>query len=150
MIDVSFSSSSVSQPPPPLTSSSPPKPPPPPPPPPRPTHPLVFSKSYCPYCDKAKDAIRSALGQPGIAATDVWELDERQRRRRDPGGPGVHRRDDGPRVFVGGKFLGGGDDTARAAKDGTLLSSRGRPGSPFEKRKRGNVVVSLEEIHHFL
>lgn len=25
-----------------------------------------------------------------------------------------------PRVFVGGQFIGGGDDTARKASDGTL------------------------------
>ena len=82
----------------------------------------VFSKSYCPYCHKAKDAIRSALGQPGIAATTIWELDERQDGNeiqsylgQKTGASTV------PRVFVGGKFLGGGDDTARAAKDGTLV-----------------------------
>lgn len=82
----------------------------------------VFSKSYCPYCVKAKDAIRSALGQPGVAATTVWELDERDDGAaiqaylgKKTGASTV------PRVFVGGKFLGGGDDTARAARDGTLV-----------------------------
>jgi len=83
----------------------------------------VFSKSYCPYCVKAKDAIRSALGQPGVAATTVWELDERPSDGAEiqavlgkiTGATTV------PRVFVGGKFLGGGDDTARAARDGTLV-----------------------------
>lgn len=84
---------------------------------------MVFSKSYCPYCVKAKDAIRSALGQPGVAATTVWELDERPSDGAEiqavlgkiTGATTV------PRVFVGGKFLGGGDDTARAARDGTLV-----------------------------
>ena len=83
----------------------------------------VFSKSYCPYCVKAKDAIRSALGQPGVAATTVWELDERPNDGAEiqavlgkiTGATTV------PRVFVNGQFLGGGDDTARAAKDGTLV-----------------------------
>ena len=83
--------------------------------------PQVFSKSYCPYCDKAKDAIRSALGQPGIAATEVWELDERQDGGEVQAALGFTGATTVPRVFVGGKFLGGGDDTARAAKDGTLL-----------------------------
>ena len=82
---------------------------------------LIFSKSYCPYCDKAKDAIRSALGQPGIAATEVWELDERQDGGEVQAALGFTGATTVPRVFVGGKFLGGGDDTARAAKDGTLL-----------------------------
>ena len=82
----------------------------------------VFSKSYCPYCVKAKDAVRSALGQPGIAATTVWELDERQDGNEIQAILGkITGATTVPRVFIGGKFLGGGDDTARAAKDGSLV-----------------------------
>ena len=82
----------------------------------------VFSKSYCPYCVKAKDALRSALGQPGLAATEVWELDERRDGSELQAALGrITGATTVPRVFVGGKFLGGGDDTARAARDGTLV-----------------------------
>ena len=82
----------------------------------------VFSKSYCPYCVKAKDAIKSALGQPGIAATVVWELDERDDGAAIQSYLGTKTgASTVPRVFIGGKFLGGGEETARAARDGTLV-----------------------------
>ena len=52
----------------------------------------------------------------------MWELDERDDGAsiqsylgKKTGASTV------PRVFVGGKFLGGGDDTARAARGGTLV-----------------------------
>lgn len=53
----------------------------------------------------------------------VWELDERPSDGAEiqavlgkiTGATTV------PRVFVGGEFVGGGDDTARAARDGTLV-----------------------------
>ena len=83
---------------------------------------MVFSKTFCPFCVKAKEAIRSALGQPGVAATTIWELDERDDGNEIQAYLGeLTGASTVPRVFVGGKFLGGGDDTARAAKDGTLV-----------------------------
>ncbi|XP_065830881.1 uncharacterized protein [Oscarella lobularis] len=78
---------------------------------------VVFSKTYCPYCKKAKDALK------GIGLTDytLYELDERDdgaavqdALQEITGGRTV------PRVFVGGDFIGGGDDTARLANNGEL------------------------------
>ncbi|KAF4671217.1 hypothetical protein FOL47_001663 [Perkinsus chesapeaki] len=77
---------------------------------------VVFSKSYCPFCTKAKKAL-SSVG----ADYKAIELDG----RKDcdsiqdyllsiTGGRSV------PRVFIKGKFIGGGDETAAKAKSGEL------------------------------
>jgi len=78
---------------------------------------MVFSKSYCPYCAKAKNV----FAQYKLKSYKVLELDE-----RDDGDaiqdylgqitPGRSV----PRVFVGGQFLGGGDDTAAQHANGQL------------------------------
>ena len=52
--------------------------------------------------DPLKDAIRAALGQPGIAATEVWELDERQDGGEVQAALGFTGATTVPRVFVGG------------------------------------------------
>jgi len=82
---------------------------------------VVFAKSFCPYCHKAKAALKSFE-----LPSDVLEwidLDERNDLDMEAiqdyllsitGGRSV------PRVFIGGKFFGGGDDTAAAGKNGTL------------------------------
>ena len=70
---------------------------------------VVWSKSYCPFCTKAKKALECFLTK---AQYTVVELDERSdgdaiqdALLQLTGGRSV------PRVFVGGKFIGGGDDT---------------------------------------
>lgn len=78
----------------------------------------MFSKTYCPYCKKAKRILSSHLKSNMV----VVELDER---------------DDGsdlqaylaeltgarsvPRVFIGGKCIGGGDDTEALDRSGQLI-----------------------------
>ncbi len=77
---------------------------------------VIFSKTYCPYCTKAKKAFSS------IGATPfVIELDGRSdgdavqdELLKLTGGRSV------PRVFVGGTFIGGGDDTHAHAASGKL------------------------------
>lgn len=89
---------------------------------------VVFSKTYCPYCVKAKKAFAS------IGATPfVMELDER------PDGDEIQRVLGGltggtsvPRVFVGGAFIGGGDDTHAAAQSGALLEKCKAAGVPLK------------------
>ena len=88
---------------------------------------VVFSKSYCPYCTKAKAAL-SSIG--ALAGAKVYELDQ-----SSPGGfnAGDFQAELGkmtgatsvPRVFVNGKFIGGGDDTAALAKSGALAKMLG-------------------------
>uniref|UniRef100_A0A7E4W6G9 Glutaredoxin domain-containing protein n=1 Tax=Panagrellus redivivus TaxID=6233 RepID=A0A7E4W6G9_PANRE len=78
-----------------------------------------FSKSYCPYCQKAKTALEKFTYKPD--AFGWLEIENRPdcQEIQDyllsiTGGRSV------PRVFIGGKFFGGGDDTAKAATDGRL------------------------------
>lgn len=78
---------------------------------------VIFSKSYCPFCKKAKSALQQDLGNNFT----VVELDERQDGEaiqdylnQLTGGRSV------PRVFIGGKFIGGGDDTVAKQQSGEL------------------------------
>ncbi|KAM3728974.1 Glutaredoxin-C4, chloroplastic [Dirofilaria immitis] len=80
---------------------------------------VVFSKTYCPYCKKAKQALSTFR-----ISNDLYKIIE------------LNERDDGdkiqdalleitgarsvPRVFIGGKCIGGCDDTMTAHRDGRL------------------------------
>ena len=88
---------------------------------------FVISKSYCPYCNKAKQI----LAKYNIPAEciEIWEIDS------DPNGEEIQnymRAITGarsvPRVFIGGKCIGGGDETQalhNKGKLGPLLKSVG-------------------------
>lgn len=77
---------------------------------------VVYSKSWCPFCQKTK-ALFDGLG---VEYTAV-ELDQ-----RDDGADvqeallGMTEQRTVPNVFVGGKHLGGNDDTQKAAASGKL------------------------------
>lgn len=81
---------------------------------------FVASKSYCPYCTKAKNVFKHyklkgykvlELDQELDDATSNSYQDEFQRITK---GRSV------PRVFIGGKFIGGGDDTVALHSSGKL------------------------------
>eukprot|EP00208_Stichococcus_sp_RCC1054_P007835 CAMPEP_0206150676 /NCGR_PEP_ID=MMETSP1473-20131121/38418_1 /ASSEMBLY_ACC=CAM_ASM_001109 /TAXON_ID=1461547 /ORGANISM="Stichococcus sp, Strain RCC1054" /LENGTH=103 /DNA_ID=CAMNT_0053548187 /DNA_START=197 /DNA_END=508 /DNA_ORIENTATION=+ len=81
---------------------------------------VIFSKSYCPFCHKAKRALGGVLDSSKIT---VIELDQRSdgddiqnELQSLTGGRSV------PRVFINQKFIGGGDDTARLASNGELAT----------------------------
>lgn len=79
---------------------------------------VIFSKSFCPYCHKAKDAFRSIGVKPF-----VMELDDRPDMDDIQNALGnLTGKRSVPRVFIDGVFLGGGDDTAAAAANGSLLA----------------------------
>jgi glutaredoxin 3 len=82
---------------------------------------VVFSKTYCPYCTKAKSALASVGLSPSPSKYIIHEIDGRPDESdiQDAlatitGGRTV------PRVFIDGKCIGGGDDTARLAASGKL------------------------------
>ena len=87
---------------------------------------MVFSKSYCPFCTKAKRALESVLPRSKIG---VMELEQRSdcAAIQDyllsiTGGRSV------PRVFIDGEFIGGGDETdamVRSGKMEALLREKG-------------------------
>jgi glutaredoxin 3 len=85
---------------------------------------VIFSKTYCPYCVKGKRAMAQFVDVPS-ADVFLWELDQ-----GTPADEGAAIQDalldvtggrSVPRVFVGGQFIGGGDDTAAKASSGELL-----------------------------
>ncbi|XP_045210347.1 uncharacterized protein LOC123561804 [Mercenaria mercenaria] len=80
---------------------------------------MVFSKSYCPYCAKAKKVFENLKLSP--EEYEVWEIDKESNCNEiqtilgnKTGKTSV------PRVFINGKFFGGGDDVVMAAQKGTL------------------------------
>lgn len=81
---------------------------------------MVFSKSYCPYCAKAKSALSNIGVHPKVFELDLSAFegfsaaDVQTELGKMTGATSV------PRVFVNGKFIGGGDDTARLAANGQL------------------------------
>ncbi|CAB1098756.1 unnamed protein product [Ectocarpus sp. CCAP 1310/34] len=79
---------------------------------------VVYSKSYCPFCAKAK----KALNDVG-AKYELIELDQ-----VDNGSAiqdalqSITGQRSVPNVFIGGTSIGGGDDTVRLQKSGELLT----------------------------
>ncbi|CAH8285708.1 unnamed protein product [Eruca vesicaria subsp. sativa] len=82
---------------------------------------VIFSKSYCPYCRRAK-SVFSELDQ----VPHVVELDEREDGWSIQSALGeiVGRRTI-PQVFINGKHIGGSDDTIEAHESGELAKLLG-------------------------
>ncbi|KAG2199386.1 hypothetical protein INT47_001568 [Mucor saturninus] len=77
---------------------------------------VVFAKSYCPYCKKAKALLTSLDIQFASIELDL-----------DPQGADIQDyllektgQRTVPNIFVAQKHLGGSDDLAKANEDGTL------------------------------
>ncbi|KAK2076065.1 hypothetical protein QBZ16_001401 [Prototheca wickerhamii] len=82
---------------------------------------VVFSKTYCPYCRKAKSALASVgLKQDQIKLVELDTRDDGEAIQDAllelTGGRSV------PRVFIDGQFIGGGDDTDSLARSGKLAA----------------------------
>ncbi|CAH9070468.1 unnamed protein product [Cuscuta epithymum] len=77
---------------------------------------VIFSKSYCPYCKRAKAVFKELNLKPYIV-----ELDERDDGWLIQGAVSetVGRRTV-PQVFINGKHIGGSDDTVEAYESGEL------------------------------
>ncbi|GFP96905.1 glutaredoxin-c4 [Phtheirospermum japonicum] len=82
---------------------------------------VIFSKSYCPYCRRAKAVFQELKQDPYVV-----ELDERDdgARIQDALSEKVGRRTV-PQVFINGKHLGGSDDTVEAYESGELAKLLG-------------------------
>ena len=80
---------------------------------------VVISKSYCPYCKKAKQVLaRYNIPKESI---EIWEIDS------DPNCDEIQNYMKAltgarsvPRVFIGGKCIGGGDETQALHNKGQL------------------------------
>lgn len=75
---------------------------------------LVYSKPYCPYCDRAKDL----LTRKGVVFEVVDLMDHPERRdemiERSGGRMTV------PQIFIGGTHVGGYDDLSALDRQGGL------------------------------
>ncbi|XP_023516627.1 glutaredoxin-C4-like [Cucurbita pepo subsp. pepo] len=77
---------------------------------------VIFSKSYCPYCRRAKAVFKELNKVPYVV-----ELDQREDGSdiQDAFMALIGRRTV-PQVFVNGKHIGGSDDTIEAYESGKL------------------------------
>ncbi|OZC08115.1 Glutaredoxin [Onchocerca flexuosa] len=80
---------------------------------------VVFSKTYCPYCKKAKQALSTFR-----MSSDLYKIIELNEREDCDKIQDILLQITGarsvPRVFIGGKCIGGCDDTMAAQRDGRL------------------------------
>ncbi|WKX91942.1 hypothetical protein Q1695_010184 [Nippostrongylus brasiliensis] len=80
---------------------------------------VVFAKSNCPYCAKARGALESQHLKPGamewVDIEDRVDCNEIQDYLQ-----GISGARTVPRVFIGKYFFGGADETVAAAKNGRL------------------------------
>ncbi|GMI28537.1 hypothetical protein TeGR_g12378 [Tetraparma gracilis] len=78
---------------------------------------LMFSKTTCPFCFKAKEALdKECKGEYEVVELDLMDNASaiQDALKIVTGGRTV------PRVFVGGEFIGGGDDTVEKGQSGEL------------------------------
>lgn len=82
-------------------------------------HPVVvFSKAWCPFCRKAREAL-SAAGIPDPFIVDLTNNDMAAQIQGTLGH--MTGRRTVPNVFIGGKSIGGGDETAGLQARGKLI-----------------------------
>lgn len=77
---------------------------------------VIFSKSYCPYCRRAKGVFQELNKIPHVVELDQredgWDIQNALSE--------IVGRRTVPQVFINGKHLGGSDDTAEAYESGEL------------------------------
>jgi len=80
---------------------------------------LMISKEYCPFCVKAKDALKNYKINPAVY--EILEIENRDDcseiqdyMKQLTGARSV------PRVFIDGKCIGGGDETMSAHRNKSL------------------------------
>jgi thioredoxin reductase (NADPH) len=79
---------------------------------------VIFSKAWCPYCRKAMEALRAA----GIAQPFIVDLTENDKAREIQATlNSITGRRTVPNVFVGGRSIGGGDETSGLQARGKLI-----------------------------
>ncbi|ESQ42067.1 hypothetical protein EUTSA_v10014993mg [Eutrema salsugineum] len=86
---------------------------------------VIFSKSYCPYCRRAKSVFKELDQVPHVV-----ELDEREDGWSIQSALGeIVGRRTVPQVFINGKHIGGSDDTVDAHESGELAKLLGVSGN---------------------
>merc|ERR1712168_1115041 len=76
---------------------------------------VVFTKSYCPFCHKAKKALEGLCDYLWIEIEDLPNMDAIQDALKEMTGARSV-----PRVFINEECIGGGDETAKLKESGKL------------------------------
>merc|ERR1712173_497456 len=101
---------------------------------------MGISKSYCPFCHKAKAALNNYKINPDnfewLEIEDREDCNEIQAYMKQLTGASSV-----PRVFIGGSCIGGGDETSAAHRSPALWSSQNVFGPPTA----GRVVVDFKD-----
>ena len=79
---------------------------------------LVFSKTYCPYCDEAKNIFRSA--EVTFAAHELDKMDDGADLQNALGE--ITGQKTVPNIFVNGQHIGGCSDLKAKIKNGELIN----------------------------
>lgn len=105
---------------------------------------VIFSKSTCPFCAKAKESFKNI----GVATVPTVELDTLQPKVaeeiQDHLGSLTGARTV-PRVFVGHKFIGGGDDVVKLAESGELKTLVDKAREEYSDDLRGKNIGKIQE-----
>mmetsp|Transcript_22515 Transcript_22515/g.51552 ORF Transcript_22515/g.51552 Transcript_22515/m.51552 type:complete len:103 (-) Transcript_22515:374-682(-) len=78
---------------------------------------VVFSKTYCPFCAKAKTSLAN-VGCMNFKRVELDEIADGSTVQKALGDLTGQRTV--PNVFIGGKSIGGGDETAALERSGKL------------------------------
>ncbi|EPB71654.1 glutaredoxin [Ancylostoma ceylanicum] len=82
---------------------------------------VVFSKSTCPYCKKAKKALATfKLDECDFEFVDLDKHKELDLKKFQDEFQVRYGTRTVPKVFIDGQLIGGGDDTVAMLKNGTL------------------------------
>ncbi|XP_076444363.1 uncharacterized protein LOC143282560 [Babylonia areolata] len=85
---------------------------------------VVFSKSHCPFCSKAKRVFEEMLQEKKLTPTDYEVMEIENHPHCDLIQDHLHKLTGAksvPRVFVNQRCVGGGDDVAAAYNSGKLM-----------------------------
>jgi len=83
----------------------------------------VYTKSYCPYCVRA----RSILSSVGVDDFEEISIDGQEMEMRQKLYELTSGRWDVPQAFVGEQYIGDDDDLARLAQSGELKAMLNNP-----------------------
>lgn len=79
---------------------------------------VIFSKTSCPFCSMAKEELQKLGVEAATFELDLGDQEYAAQLQTVLGDITGAR--SVPRVFIGGKFFGGGDETVAAARTGEL------------------------------
>jgi len=79
---------------------------------------VVFSKTYCPHCRKAKQILQGILGSNGIHIVELDTIPNGEEIQQYLGQ--ITGAKTVPRVFIDGEFFGGASDVEEKASNGQL------------------------------